>query len=139
LLSAKSVGNSNDYGQLKSIDDSSDNYSRSTLIATAIRNEDQVRQRPLEESINQRQWKPTTNDEVQRSTINVHRQRTTIRKSAYLLTIRSLAFTFKMADKIDNQIIIDDKNYLPQSQRPQNYSHNRKGKGSGHYARYSDE
>jgi len=64
------------------------------------------------------------------STINMHRQRTTIRKSAYLLTVGNLAFTFKMADKIDNQIIIDSKNYLPRNQRPQNYSRNRNGQGS---------
>ena len=67
----------------------------------------------------------------QRSTCIDNQRRTTIRKSACLLTIRSLAFTFKMADNIDSQIKIDNKNYLPQNQRPQNYSHNRKGKGSG--------
>jgi len=81
--------------------------------------EDQIRQRPVEESINQRQRKTTTNDRVRQSTINMHRQRTTIRKSAYLLIIVSLAFRFKMADNIDNQIIIGNKNYLPQKQRPQ--------------------
>jgi len=37
LLSAKTHGNSNYYGQLKSIDNSG-NYSRSTTIAAAIRN-----------------------------------------------------------------------------------------------------
>jgi len=51
--------------------------------------------------------------------MNMHQQRTTIRKSAYLLAIRSLAFTFKMADEIDNQTTIDNKNYLVQNQRPQ--------------------
>ena len=39
--------------------------------------------------------------------MNMHRQRTTIRKSAYLLAIRSLAFTFKMAENIDNQSTIN--------------------------------
>jgi len=62
------------------------------------------------------------------------------RKSAYLLTIRSLAFTFKMADSNNIQIIIDNKNYLPQNQRPQNYSRNRNRKDSGlTYSRYSVE
>jgi len=64
--------------------------------------------------------------------MNIHRQRATIRKSAYLLAIRSLAFTFKMADNIDNQTTIDNKNYLPQNQRPQNYSRNRNGQGRSH-------
>jgi len=41
------------------------------------------------------------------------------RKSAYLLIVGSLAFTFKMADNINDQMIIDNKNYLPQKQRPQ--------------------
>ena len=59
--------------------------------------------------------------------MNMHRQRTTVRKSAYLLTIRSLAFTLKMTDNIDNQTTIDNKNYLPQNQRPHTYSRNRRG------------
>jgi len=81
---------------------------------------DKIRQRPVEESINQRQWKTISDDNrVRQSTMNMHQQRTTIRKSAYLLTVGNLAFTFKMADSINDQIIIDNKNYLPQNQRPQ--------------------
>jgi len=87
--------------------------------------EDQIRQRPVEESINQRQRKTTTNDRVRQSTINMHRQRTTIRKSAYLLIIVSLAFTFKMADNIDNQIIIGN-NIYPKSKDRKN-SRNKNG------------
>ena len=71
-----------------------------------------------------RQQSPTINDEYASTVYDD-------RKSAYLLTIRSLAFTFKMADGIDNQTTIDKENYLPQNQRPQNYSRNRNGKGSG--------
>jgi len=89
---------------------------------------DKIRQRPVEESINQRQWKTISDDNrVRQSTMNMHRQRTTVRKSAYLLTVGNLALTFKMADNIDNQTIIDNKNYLPQNQRSQKYSHNRNG------------
>jgi len=47
--------------------------------------------------------------------------------AAYLLAIRSLAFTFKMADEIDNRQI---KLSTPKS-KTANYSRNRKGKGSG--------
>ena len=69
----------------------------------------------MEESINQ----PTIEDDIRRQpspTINDEYASTTYdkRKSAYLLAIRSLAFTFKMADSINIQIIIDDKNYLSQ-------------------------
>ena len=99
-------GNSNYYGQLKSIDNSG-NYSRSTTIATAIRNsrsspttsDGRVNQPTTIEADNQR-WSPTINDEYASTTYDD-------RKSAYLLAIRSLAFTFKMADKIDSQITID--------------------------------
>jgi len=73
------------------------------------------------EAHNQR-WSPKINDEYASTTYDN-------RKSAYLLTIRSFAFTFKMADNIDNQTIIDNENYLPQNQRPQNYSRNRNGQG----------
>jgi len=70
LLSAKSVGNSNDYGQLKSIDDNSDNYSRSTLIATAIRNakSDNVRWKSQSTNDNGSRQLPTMKSNDQRST-----------------------------------------------------------------------
>jgi len=81
---------------------------------------DKIRERPVEDSINQRQWKTISDDNrVRQSTMNMHQQRTTIRKSAYLLTVSNLAFAFKMADSINDQIIIDNKNYLPQNQTPQ--------------------
>jgi len=115
----KSIGNSNNYGQLKSIDSNSDNYSRSTLIATAIRNGrsslatsgGRINQPTTTEADNQRQ-SPAMNDQLASTTYNN-------RKSAYLLIVGSLAFTFKMADNINDLIIIDNKNYLPQKQRPQ--------------------
>ena len=49
------------------------------------------------EADNQR-WSPTINNEYASTTYDN-------RTSAYLLAIRSLAFTFKMADNIDNKII----------------------------------
>jgi len=102
----KSIGNSNNNGQLKSINNNSDNYSRSTLIATAIRNGrsypttsgGRIDQPTTMEADNQRQ-SPARNDQHASTTYGN-------RKSAYLLIIDSLAFTFKMADNIDNQIII---------------------------------
>ena len=85
-LSAKSIGNSNDYGQLKSI--ATTVHDQRRLSAT----EGQSRQRPMEESINQRQWKPTTNDEVQRSTITcIDNVRQFASRLAYLLSVASLS------------------------------------------------
>jgi len=46
------------------------------------------------------QWQsPTINDQHASTTYDN-------RKSAYLLTAGNLAFTFKMADNIDNQMVI---------------------------------
>ena len=91
----KSIGNSNNYGQLKSINNSSDDYSRLTLIATAIRN---GRSNPTKSGgrINQ----PTTmeaDNKRKSSTINDRYASTTCcnRKSAYLLTVDSLAFNIQ--------------------------------------------
>ena len=106
-LSAKTHGNSNYYGQLKSIDNSG-NYSRSTTIATAIRNsrsspatsDGGVNQPTTIEDDIRRQQSPTINDEYASTTYDN-------RKSAYLLAIRIVAFTFKMADNIDSQTTID--------------------------------
>jgi len=56
-----------------------------------------------------RQQSPTINDEYASTTHD----------NSQLLTIRSPAVTFKMADNINIQIIIHDKNYLPQKQRLQ--------------------
>ena len=102
-LSAKTHGNSNYYGQLKSIDNSG-NYSRSTTTATAIRNgrsspttsDGRINQLATIEADNQRR-SPTINDEYASTTYDNFASR------PCLLTIRSLAFTLKMADKIDKQ------------------------------------
>ena len=117
----KTHGNSNYYGQLKSIG----NYSRSTTIAIAIRNsrsspttsDGRVNQPTTIEADNQR-WSPTINDEYASTTYD--------NSQIGLLAIRSLDFTFKMADNIDSQ----RKLSTPKS-KTANYSHNRKGKGSG--------
>jgi len=53
-----------------------------------------------------RQQSPTINDEYASTVYDD-------RKSAYLLTIRSLAFTFKMADGIDNQTTSTNKIIYP--------------------------
>jgi len=124
-LSARLIGNSNDYGQLKSIDNNSDNYSRSMLIATAIRN--RKSSPTTSDGRIQRQRKPTTDDRVRQSTINMHRQRTTIAsRLTYLLSVASLSIS-NMADSINDQTTIDNKNYLPRNQRSQSYSCNRNG------------
>ena len=77
----KSIGNSNNYGQLKS-------------IATTIRD---------------RRSSPTKYDN---------------RKTAYLLIVGSLVINIQYGRQyqtiIDDQIIIDNQNYIPQKQRPQN-------------------
>jgi len=68
---------------------------------------------------------PTTTDaDIRRQspTMNYQYASTTYdnRKSAYSLAVDSLAIISKMADNINDQIIIGNKNYLPQKQRPQN-------------------
>ena len=121
-LSVKTHSNSNYYGQLKSIDNggnNSDSYSQWQIKSDNVRWKNQST--TTIEADNQR-WSPTINDEYASTTYDN-------RKSAYLLAIRSLAFTFKMADKIDNQTTIDNKNFLPQNQWPQTYSPNRNGSG----------
>ena len=87
--------------------------------------EDQVQHESIDQpsttKADVRRQSPTTIDQFASSAIGKH-------KSAYLLAIRSLAFTFKMADNIDDQTTIDNKSYLPQNQRPHlTHSQMRKG------------
>ena len=75
----------------------------------------------MKASINLQRRRPMFDDRVRRQSINSHHHASIAigkHKSACLLAIRSLAFTFKMADNIDDQTTIDNKNYLPQNQRP---------------------
>ena len=75
----------------------------------------------MKASINLQRRRPMSDDRVRRQSINSHHHASTAigkHKSACLRAIRSLAFTFKMADNIDDQTTIDNKNYLPQNQRP---------------------
>ena len=86
----------------------------------------------MKASINLQRRRPMSDDRVQRQSINSHHHASTAigkHKSACLLAIRSLAFTFKMADNIDEQTTIDNKNYQPQNQRP-HVIHNQMRKGN---------
>jgi len=62
--------------------------------------EDQIRQRPMEESINQRQQSPAINDEYASTTYGN-------RKSAYLLTVEASLTISNMADSVNDQTTID--------------------------------
>jgi len=93
----KSVGNSNNYGQLMSIKNKV-NYIR----------DGKVRQRLVEKSINYRRRKPTPNGRIRQSTINSHRQSSTIAsRFTYLLSAASLS-TFNLADSIKRYSTINN-------------------------------